>query len=132
MTTEVQAVSKPVKTKAATSTFTRVARFMAVRVVMLFVTIVIGVYLTILIANMGGYVDTIMRNDIRERTNQTVAAMTANKNVSPEARKNMVEQMIALEEKRLGLNTPFVVRSFRYLGNSLVLELGTGDLHGQR
>ena len=32
--------------------------------------------------------------------------------------------MIALEIKRQGLDTPFVVRSFRYLGNALTLNLG--------
>ena len=46
---------------------------------MMIVTIVIAVYTTILIANMGGYVDTMMRNDIRESTIAKVAAMTANK-----------------------------------------------------
>lgn len=112
------------KRQASESTFTRVGRFVAMRVVLLFFTVIAGVYLTILIANMGGYVDTIMRNDIRERTNMRVAAMTANQNIDPERRREMAAEMVALEEKRLGLNRPFVERSFRYLGNALVLELG--------
>ncbi len=120
----IEAENPGVKRKSGTSTFTRVGRFVAMRVVLLFFTVVAGVYLTILIANMGGYVDTIMRNDIRERTNMRVAAMTANQNIDPEVRQSMAAQMIALEEKRLGLDTPFVVRSFRYLGNALRLELG--------
>ena len=91
---------------------------------MLFVTVVIGVYATIMIANMGGYVDTIMRNSIRESSIMKVAAMTANKAVAPEARQQMVSDLIRLEEKRLGLDTPFLVRSFRYLENGLKLELG--------
>ncbi|MFM8322313.1 MAG: ABC transporter permease [Chloroflexota bacterium] len=125
MTTDLQLSSTQTKKKkAASSTFSRVGRFVAIRLVMLFITIVIGVYLTILIANMGGYVDTIMRNDIRESVNMRVVAMTANKQVSPEARAKMAQEMIALEEKRLGLDTPFVIRSFRYLGNSLQLKLG--------
>ncbi|NLH00112.1 MAG: ABC transporter permease [Chloroflexi bacterium] len=111
-------------TRAAESTFTRVGRYVLMRVVLLFFTVVIGIYLTILIANMGGYVDTIMRNEIRERVNMSVAAATAKQNISTETRKNMVEQMVALEEKRLGLDTPFVIRSFRFLGNALQLKLG--------
>jgi len=111
-------------TRAAESTFTRVGRYVLMRVVLLFFTVVIGIYLTILIANMGGYVDTIMRNEIRERVNMSVAAATAKQNISTETRKNMVEQMVALEEKRLGLDTPFVMRSFRFLGNALQLKLG--------
>jgi len=102
----------------------RLGKFLALRVVMLFVTIVVGIYITILIANMGGYVDTIMRNDIRERVNQQVSAMTASKPMSTENRAQLVNQMIALEEKRIGLDTPFVIRSFRYLKNALTLDLG--------
>lgn len=106
------------------SSVKRVLRFMGFRVLMLFVTVVIGVYATIMIANMGGYVDTIMRNSIRESSIMKVAALTANKAVAPEARQEMVSELIRLEEKRLGLDTPFLVRSFRYLENGLKLELG--------
>jgi peptide/nickel transport system permease protein len=98
---------------------------MGMRVVLLVITVIIGVYLTILIANMGGYVDQIMRNEIRERVTQTVAQMTANKPISVEVRKQMAEEMIALEEQRLGLDTPFAIRSFRYLGNAMQLKLGS-------
>jgi len=108
----------------AADTFKRLMRFMSFRVLMLVVTIVVAVYSTIMIANMGGYVDTIMRNDIRESTIMKVAAMTANKPISGDARRQMQEEMIALEEKRLGLDTPFIIRSFRYLGNALTLNLG--------
>ena len=112
------------KRQSGNSTFNRVWRFVALRLVLLFFTVVAGVYLTILIANMGGYVDTIMRNDIRERTNMRVAQMTANKPMSTEERAKLANQMIALEEKRLGLDKPFAERSVRYLGNALRLELG--------
>lgn len=111
--------------KASTSTFTRVSRFMGIRIILLLFTVVVGVYLTILIANMGGYVDEIMRNEIKERVNMQVAAMTANQPISPEIKKQMAAEMIALEEARLGLDTPFVIRSFRYLGNALQLKLGS-------
>src|SRR5688572_22269408 len=38
-----------------TGTFARVSRYVLVRLLVLFATVVIGVYLTIMIANMGGY-----------------------------------------------------------------------------
>jgi peptide/nickel transport system permease protein len=50
--------------------------------------------------------------------------MTANKPMTGDARKAMQEEMIALEIKRQGLDTPFIVRSFRYLKNALTLNLG--------
>ncbi len=124
MTQEPQSGSLGGKKKSSSSTLVRVARFMSIRIVMLFITIVIGVYTTIMIANMGGYVDDIMRNNIKETVNMRVAAMTANTQTSTETRRAMAEEMIALEEKRLGLDTPFMVRSFRYLSDALQLKLG--------
>ncbi|NMC47186.1 MAG: ABC transporter permease [Chloroflexi bacterium] len=112
------------KQKNTNSSVKRVLRFSVTRLLSLFFTVIIGVYLTILIANMGGYVDTIMRSDIKEKVNLRVAAMTAKSNISTETRKQMAEEMVALEEERLGLNTPFAVRSFRYLQNALRMELG--------
>jgi peptide/nickel transport system permease protein len=109
---------------ATTSTFVRVARYSAVRLVTLFFTVVIGVYLTIMIANMGGYVDLIMRNDIRDRVTQSFAGNRAAQNMDPETRKRLVAESIALEEKRMGLNTPVAVRNARYLANALTLNLG--------
>lgn len=128
MSTETLPVSSSVreqKAKAFTdSTFSRVAKYTALRLVTLFVTVVIGIYLTILIANMGGYVDTIMRNEIKYNAAQAVIANPANRNLAPEVRERLIKERIALEEKRLGLNQPFAIRSFRYLRNALTLNLG--------
>jgi len=124
MTTETNIEIANINRTARINTVKRLAKFLALKVVMLFITVVVGIYITILIANMGGYVDTMMRNDIRERVNQEVSAMTASKPMSTENRAELVNQMIALEEERLGLNTPRIVRSFRYLRNALTLNLG--------
>ena len=48
-------------------TFVRILRYVVLRAGSLFVTVVIGVYLAILIANMGGYVDEIRKAQIREQ-----------------------------------------------------------------
>ena len=106
------------------TTIGRVARYALVRLVTLMVTVVIGVYLTILIANMGGYVDTILRNDIRDRTTQTILANPASRQLAPAQRQKLIQDRIRLEEQRLGLDKPFAVRSFTFLRNALTLELG--------
>ncbi|GAB4478365.1 MAG: ABC transporter permease [Anaerolineales bacterium] len=128
MSTETLPVTSPVgKRKAksfADSTFARVVKYTALRLITLFVTVVIGVYLTILIANMGGYVDTIMRNEIRYNAAQAVIANPASRNLAPEVRERLIQERIALEEKRLGLDQPFAIRSMRYLRNALTLNLG--------
>jgi len=124
MVTESQ-TAEVVRKRMRSTTIVRLARFTGLRLVALILTVVVGIYLTILIANMGGYVDEILRNDITERTIQQVAAMSANHPMSLEARQTLTQQLIAQEEKRLGLNTPFAIRSGRFLVNALQLKLGT-------
>jgi peptide/nickel transport system permease protein len=112
------------KRSFANSTFGRVARYSLVRLVTLLVTVIIGVYLTILIANMGGYVDTIMRNEIRDNTTQAILANPAFRQLDTAARGKLIQDKIRLEEQRLGLDKPFALRSFTFLRNALTLELG--------
>jgi peptide/nickel transport system permease protein len=126
MTTEsipvpgAQETSKP----KADSTFVRVAKYSGVRLITLFITVTIGVYLTILIANMGGATDEILRNEIRFTKSQEITTNPANRNMDPAVRQKLIEDSIALEEKRQGLNQPFMIRSVRFLANALTLNLG--------
>ena len=122
--TETQQKKQSVLRKASSSTAWRVAQYTLVRLITLFVTIVIGIYLTIMIANMGGKVDEIMRAEMRERITMQVVMNPANKNLDPDVRNELVLREIAQEETRLGLNQPLVVRTFRYLSNALTLNLG--------
>ncbi|PKN95552.1 MAG: ABC transporter permease [Chloroflexi bacterium HGW-Chloroflexi-6] len=102
----------------------RVARYTVVRLLTLFVTIVIGIYLTINIANMGGYVDQIMKADIRENVTAQVMNNPANKNMATDVKRQLAEDMIKLQEKRMGLDTPVAIRNLRYLTNALQMNLG--------
>ena len=121
---EAQQIAQPLVRKAPASAFLRVMQYSAVRLITLFATVIVAIYLTVMIANMGGFVDQIMRNEMRERITVQVVNNPANKNLSLEARNQLVLQKIALEEKRLGLNQPFALRSLRYLTNALTLNLG--------
>ena len=112
------------KKSLVNGTFLRLSRYVVARLLTLFVTVVIGIYLTIMIANMGGYVDQIMKNNIRDQVTQTIAANPASQQLSPDVRKKMIQERIAAEEKRIGLDVPIAVRNFRYLSNALVLNLG--------
>ncbi len=106
------------------STFIRVLRYVAMRLLTLFVTVVIGIYLTIMIANMGGYVDQIMRGEIRDRVTASIAGNSAYVKMAPEVRQKLIDERIAVEENRVGLNVPVAVRNFRFLRNALTLQLG--------
>lgn len=110
--------------KSSKSAVVRVARYSLLRLVSMMFTVIIGVYLTILIANMGGYVDTIMRNEIRDNITQAIIANPVFRNLTTEAKADLIQTKIETEIERRGLNQPFVVRSVRYLKNSLTLNLG--------
>lgn len=112
------------KKSTHTSALTRVSRYVIVRMLVLFATVVIGVYLTIMIANMGGYVDSIMKGEIRDRVTQSIAANPSMQQMDVDTRRQLIEDTIAQEEKRLGLDIPIAVRNFRYLSNALTLQLG--------
>ena len=129
MAQETSTTSEPgslaVKKKSASnSTFVRLLRYTALKFVTSAITVTIGIYLTILIANMGGYVDTIMRNEVRDNITQSIAANPAYRNLAPEVRGKLIQDKIASEVQRLGLNQPFAVRTVRYLTNALTLNLG--------
>jgi peptide/nickel transport system permease protein len=129
-TLPLEAGAEPAEeTKGGTSAFSRVAKYTAVRVVVLFITVLIGVYLTILIANMGGYVDEIRKGAIREQI-----AMSISMDPSPEIkrltqaeRNALIAERVALQEKLLGLDKPFVVRSFGFLKDAMTLNLGFAE-----
>ena len=113
--------------KARSETITRLARYTVIKLFALFLTVVAGVYITIIIANMGGHVDEIRRGVIRETT---VLALSSDPEfrLLPEAERTaIIDERIALAERRFGLDQPFVVRSFRYLSDALTLNLGFSE-----
>jgi peptide/nickel transport system permease protein len=121
-TQTVQTENQP-KTKRE-GTFMRVVRYTTMRLVVLFFTVVVGIFLTILIANMGGYVDIIQRSNIREEVTMMAIQNPATRMLPPEERTAWMESQIAIREKRIGLDKPFMVRTTRFLTHALVLDLG--------
>jgi len=73
---------------------------------------------------MGGYVDRIMKGEIRDRVTQAMIASNGNQQMDPAVRQKLIQERIASEEKRIGLNVPIAIRNFRYLYNALTLKLG--------
>ena len=117
-----EAIVIPVK--KSSGAFTRLLKYTAVRLISLFVTVVIGIFLTILIANMGGYVDTIRKAEIREGIMLRVNGSNLLDSLSQEDKLKQINEMIRLEEKRLGLDQPFMIRTVNYMTDALTLNLG--------
>ena len=118
--------SDPVETQSGGGTFVKLARYTFTRLVILAITVTIGIYLTVLIANMGGYVDEIRKGAIREQIAfQIFADQSAEmRALSADEKRVLVEDRVAIEEKRLGLDKPFITRSFAFLEDALTLNLG--------
>lgn len=109
------------------STLVRVLRYTVFRLIALFLTVVVGVYLTVLIANMGGYVDEIRRGQIREQVAISVLGNPELQRLPLNERNQRIAQMVAIEEQRLGMDRPFIIRSFGFLTNALTLNLGRAE-----
>lgn len=116
--------TQEVEKKSSTSALGRVFKYSAVRLLSLFLTVVIGVYLTIMIANMGGYVDDMMKSEIQERITMEIGRNPAFNNMDPATKNELIQREIENEIERLGLNQPLAVRTVRHLQNALTLNLG--------
>ena len=117
-------VTESARPHRADRTVLRVLKYTGTRMVALFLTVVVGAYLTILIANMGGHVDEIRRGQIQESIAIRVNMDPEIRQLSTAERNALVHEMIRIEEHRLGLDQPFIIRSFRFLTNALTLNLG--------
>jgi peptide/nickel transport system permease protein len=98
--------------------------FLVRRGVILAATVVVAVYVTIYIANMGGYVDEIVKGEVLLRVSESVRANPAYRGLNETAIRSLIDQLYRNELDRLGFNQPFVVRSINYLWDALSLNLG--------
>ncbi|NMA18477.1 MAG: ABC transporter permease [Clostridiaceae bacterium] len=122
--------------QASRATAKRLIRFFFRRLILLMITIVVGVYITIIVANMGGYVDVILKSSIREEVTMEVAAIAAKSYMTEDVRRELIERGIQEREKLAGLDQPFVRRSLTHLKNALTLNFGRARFmisdHGSR
>ncbi len=107
-----------------------VGLFVLRRLLALIVTVMIGVYLTIVVANMGGQVDELRLIQIRAEISEQVRADTQ---ISPQERAETIERQVQFEVDRLNLDQPFILRSVDYLRRAMLLDLGRAEqMHSDR
>ncbi len=117
-------ISEPKTQSVALKTLIRITKYTAVRLLTMITTVVVSLYITILIANMGGYVDTIRIAQIREDVNSRMASNPALRSLTIEQRTTMSQDQIQSRIHALGLDRPFAIRSFNFLKNAITLNLG--------
>lgn len=110
--------------KARQQATVRMIRYTLLKLLALIFTVAVGVYFTVLIANMGGYVDEIRRGQIRETIVLSTSLDPEFRQLPEAERTAIINTRVANEEARYGLDQPFILRSFRYLADAMTLNLG--------
>lgn len=106
----------------------RLGRFTVFRALWLLLALVVAIYFTIIIANMGGALDQIRKTEIRSDVAVGVVMNPANKGLPSTVLQEMIEAETQRIFERLGLNEPFFPkRSFQYLWNAISLKLGRAE-----
>ncbi len=111
----------------------RIMVFTGKRLIALVLTVLVGVYLTILIANMGGQVDDLRLIQIRSNVSEQVRADPTFFDLPSEERQDIIERRVQMEVERRSLDQPFFVRSIDYLQGAMLLDLGRAEeMHSDR
>jgi peptide/nickel transport system permease protein len=104
--------------------FARLAHYIAVRLLTLLCMVVISVFLTTIIANMGGYVDEVVRADITFAVGMSMRDNAYAKTLTPEQRTQYLEETVEAILEAQGMNQPFMVRTARWVWRALTLNWG--------
>lgn len=122
--TDTSAVELPEERKV--SGWRNVLLYTLRRAGLLLITVITAVYLTIIIANFGGYVDTLIASRIEESVGFLMMG-DWNRDLPPEERMAAAEALIVTMQDAAGLNDPFLLRTARWLGDALTLNWGAPE-----
>jgi peptide/nickel transport system permease protein len=100
------------------------ARYLFKRGVLLLATLLIATYLTIIIANAGGFIDEILRSQIRYDITTTLARTPGWGQLPEDVKTQMISERLTSAIRARGLDRPFLERTFLYLWDALSLNLG--------
>jgi len=111
--------------KKPASAFVRVIKYSVGRLASLVFSVIVAIFLTIVIANMGGKVDEIRMGEIRETVVQGVRGNQANRDLTPEQFQALVDDLVYQEAHSQGLDRPFMLRVLSFMKKALTLDLGS-------
>jgi peptide/nickel transport system permease protein len=102
----------------------RFGRYTAVRAVVLFVTVAVGLYVTLIAANLGGKLDKVAEDNVRWVIGGNVAANPEYRHLTPLERRFLTEEMVQAALVAQGLDVPIYIRSLEWLPEAMALEFG--------
>jgi peptide/nickel transport system permease protein len=97
------------------------------RALVLFLTVIVGVYLTVFIANWGGELDKSRKLQIQFEVTTTIYADPAYKALPKDQVLRLIEERIQREYQAQKLDQPFLTRSFGYMMDAVSLDLGRSE-----
>ncbi len=100
------------------------AIYVVKRGVTLLLTVVIATYMTIIVANMGGYVDEIIKSDLYLSISHNIRQNPVYKALNETQIRWLINATYTNELKKIGFDKPFIYRSVLYLRDALTLSLG--------
>jgi peptide/nickel transport system permease protein len=112
----------PIRASISNS-FLRVAKYLAIRVITIAITIIAGVYITVLIANRGGFIDASVAQDIQNDVQSFINEGLWN-NEPVDTVNRDAEQLRANLSHSTGLDLPLLQRDLRWTINALTFQWG--------
>lgn len=111
-------------------------KFLVKKAAFLVVTLLIATYMVVVIANYGGLLDDVLKQEIRLEVFQEFRANEEFRRLPEEEQQRLIAEEVARRIDLRGLNEPFLTKSIRQtfdaltlnLGNALQLTSSTGSL----
>mgnify|MGYP000327146540 CR=1 FL=1 len=100
------------------------AKFLVKNAVSLALTLIIATYLTVIVANMGGYIDEVLRSQIIAEVEMALINDPVYQKLPPEEQQAYKQELIEKRLRAAGLYEPFWKRTLYYLRDALTLRLG--------
>ncbi len=102
---------------------TRILKFSLFRGASLLVTVAISLFLAVMIANLGGYLDTILKAEVTESVNGMLMSGWL-KNEPEDVRDREISQMVWNMEEARGLHQPFLGRVLEWWRRGITIDWG--------
>ena len=106
----------------SSGTLSRVLKYVSLRAVVLLLMVAVGIFITILIVNYGGYIDNIHQAEINEALNYVSLGM---RGATLEEVAQRTEQLRWAMEEAYGLHQPFLLRCVRWWYQTMTFDWGT-------
>jgi len=120
----IELANESASQKFFNKSFARIFKYMLTRLFTIGIAVVVGIILTIFIANWGGYLDEIKKATIAEQVGISVRENPALRDLPADERTKVIQEMVAIQERRMGLDRPFLTRTPGYLISALTLNFG--------